>query len=143
MAALSKIKALINIDMIGDKDLDITNDELVAIPPVLKVWQIAASLGDGKFFRQDAGGLRRPQALRRCRCECNRHHRSRLRAERFLLAHGERHDGQAECPQLPSGWGRGAPAGETARASIAFGHHAIDVRSLHSRYWHCHRRGRG
>ena len=54
---LSRIKALINIDMIGDKDLDITNDENSSQSLRTKVWQIAASLGYGKFFRQDVGGV--------------------------------------------------------------------------------------
>ncbi len=47
---LSRIKALVNVDMIGDKDLGIlqcTNSS----PQLLKlVWQIARELGYGKYF---------------------------------------------------------------------------------------------
>jgi Zn-dependent M28 family amino/carboxypeptidase len=54
---LSHIKALINIDMIGDKDLDIADDENSSQSLRTMVWQIAANLGYGKFFRHDAGGI--------------------------------------------------------------------------------------
>jgi Zn-dependent M28 family amino/carboxypeptidase len=54
---LSHIKALINIDMIGDKDLDIANDENSSQSLRNMVRQIAANLGYGKFFRNDAGGI--------------------------------------------------------------------------------------
>ena len=54
---LSRIKALINVDMIGDKDLDIANDENSSQSLRTSVWQIAANLGYGKFFRKDAGGI--------------------------------------------------------------------------------------
>ncbi|MFL6350298.1 MAG: M28 family peptidase [Bryobacteraceae bacterium] len=54
---LSRIKALINVDMIGDRDLDIANDENSSQSLRTTVSQIAANLGYGKFFRQDAGGI--------------------------------------------------------------------------------------
>lgn len=54
---LARIKALINIDMIGDKDLDIADDENSSQSLRTMVWQIAATLGYGKFFRHDAGGI--------------------------------------------------------------------------------------
>jgi glutaminyl-peptide cyclotransferase len=54
---LSHIKALINVDMIGDKDLDIANDENSSQSLRATVGQIAANLGYGKFFRHDAGGI--------------------------------------------------------------------------------------
>ncbi len=54
---LSKIKALVNVDMIGDKDLGImqaTNSS----PQLLKtVWQIANDLGYGKFFLDQGGSI--------------------------------------------------------------------------------------
>ncbi len=54
---LSKIRALINIDMIGDRDLDIANDENSS--PELKrmVTQIAAKLGDSKYFLETGGPI--------------------------------------------------------------------------------------
>jgi glutaminyl-peptide cyclotransferase len=54
---LSRVKALINIDMIGDKDLDIANDANSSQSLRTMVSQIAASLGYDKFFRHDAGGI--------------------------------------------------------------------------------------
>jgi Zn-dependent M28 family amino/carboxypeptidase len=54
---LARIKALINIDMIGDKELDIADDENSSQSLRTMVWQIAANLGYGKFFRHDAGGI--------------------------------------------------------------------------------------
>jgi glutaminyl-peptide cyclotransferase len=54
---LSRIKALINIDMIGDKDLDIADDEYSSQSLRTMVWQIAANLGYEKYFRHDAGGI--------------------------------------------------------------------------------------
>jgi len=54
---LSHIKALINIDMIGDKDLDISNDENSSQSLRTMVSQIAANLGYEKFFRHDSGGV--------------------------------------------------------------------------------------
>lgn len=54
---LSHIKALINIDMIGDKELDIADDENSSQSLRTLVWQIAANLGYSKFFRHDASGI--------------------------------------------------------------------------------------
>lgn len=54
---LGRIKALINIDMIGDKDLDIADDENSSESLRKMVWQIAAKLGYGKFFRHDPGAI--------------------------------------------------------------------------------------
>ena len=54
---LSRLKALINIDMIGDKDLDLANDENSSESLRSMVSQIAAKLGDQKYFRQDRGGI--------------------------------------------------------------------------------------
>jgi glutaminyl-peptide cyclotransferase len=54
---LSRIKALINVDMIGDKDLDVLNDSNSS--PALRdqVKQIAARLGYSKYFRSEQGGI--------------------------------------------------------------------------------------
>lgn len=54
---LSRLKALILVDMIGDKDLDITNDGNSSQALRAQVLQIAAKLGDGKYFHQDVGGV--------------------------------------------------------------------------------------
>lgn len=50
---LARLKALINIDMIGDKDLDIADDENSSEALREDVWRIAAKLGDAKYFRHD------------------------------------------------------------------------------------------
>ena len=54
---LSHIKALINVDMIGDKDLDILNDENSSSSLRGAVRQIAAKLGDSKYFLAEASGI--------------------------------------------------------------------------------------
>jgi glutaminyl-peptide cyclotransferase len=54
---LSRIKALINVDMIGDKDLDISDDENSSQSLRTMMWQIAERLGDSKYFRHDPGGI--------------------------------------------------------------------------------------
>ncbi len=54
---LARIKALVNIDMVGDKELDIADDENSSQSLRTIVWQIAENLGYGKFFRHDAGGI--------------------------------------------------------------------------------------
>jgi glutaminyl-peptide cyclotransferase len=54
---LSRIKALINIDMIGDEKLDIADDEYSSQALRTAIWQIAANLGYGNFFRHDPGGI--------------------------------------------------------------------------------------
>lgn len=47
---LSRIKALINVDMIGDRDLDIVDESYSSAPLRAMVWQTAAELGYGKYF---------------------------------------------------------------------------------------------
>jgi glutaminyl-peptide cyclotransferase len=54
---LSHIKALINIDMVGDKDLDLSDDEYSSQSLREAVWNIADKLGDAKYFRHDPGGV--------------------------------------------------------------------------------------
>ncbi len=54
---LSRIKALINIDMIGDKALDISDDSISSESLRNSVWQIADKLHDAKYFRHDAGAI--------------------------------------------------------------------------------------
>jgi glutaminyl-peptide cyclotransferase len=54
---LSRIKALINVDMIGDKDLDILQ-ETNSSPGLRRlVWQTAADLGYGKYFLDTAAAI--------------------------------------------------------------------------------------
>ena len=54
---LSTIKALINVDMIGDKQLDLANDANSS--PELRALfsKIAAKQGYAKYFRTDRGGI--------------------------------------------------------------------------------------
>jgi glutaminyl-peptide cyclotransferase len=54
---LSHLVALINVDMIGDKDLDILNDGNSSAALREMVQRAAAKLGDAKYFRQDAGAI--------------------------------------------------------------------------------------
>ena len=54
---LARIKALINIDMIGDKDLEINDDEYSSQSLRDMVWKIADKLGDGKYFLHNPGGI--------------------------------------------------------------------------------------
>ncbi len=54
---LPRIKALINVDMIGDKNLDISNDLNSSESLRAEVQKIAAKLGDSKFFRTEPGGI--------------------------------------------------------------------------------------
>lgn len=54
---LSRIKALINIDMVGDKDLDISDDDNSSQSLRSTVWQIAENFGDAKYFRHDPGAI--------------------------------------------------------------------------------------
>ncbi len=54
---ISRMKALINVDMIGDKDLDVLNDGNSSQTLRDQVKQIAAHLGDGKYFRPETGGI--------------------------------------------------------------------------------------
>ena len=48
--ALGHIKALINVDMIGDKDLEISRETLSSRPLLRLVWQTADELGYEKYF---------------------------------------------------------------------------------------------
>ncbi|MBV8706295.1 MAG: M28 family peptidase [Acidobacteriaceae bacterium] len=54
---LPSIKALINVDMIGDKDLDVSNDGNSSRALRSQVRQIAAHLGYSKYFRSEEGGI--------------------------------------------------------------------------------------
>jgi glutaminyl-peptide cyclotransferase len=54
---LSKIRALINIDMIGDRNLDIVNDENSSPGLKRKVAQIAGKLGDSGYFLETGGPI--------------------------------------------------------------------------------------
>jgi glutaminyl-peptide cyclotransferase len=47
---LARVKALINVDMIGDRDLDILKDMNSAGPLRELVWSVADRLGYGKYF---------------------------------------------------------------------------------------------
>jgi len=51
---LARIKALINVDMIGDKDLDILEDSNSSRSLLRLVWQTANDLGYGKYFLDTA-----------------------------------------------------------------------------------------
>jgi len=54
---LAHLKALINVDMIGDKDLDIMNDGNSNAGLVQLMLSIADKLGDGKYFLRDRQGI--------------------------------------------------------------------------------------
>lgn len=54
---LARIKAMINVDMIGDRDLDINDDEASSQSLRNLMWQVAAKLGDSKYFRHNPGGI--------------------------------------------------------------------------------------
>jgi len=54
---LSHLVALINVDMIGDKDLDILNDSNSSANLRQMVQKAAAKLGYAKNFRQDQGAI--------------------------------------------------------------------------------------
>ena len=51
---LTRIKALINIDLIGDKDLDVLEDTNSSRSLLHLVWQTANDLGYGKYFLDTA-----------------------------------------------------------------------------------------
>ena len=53
---LSKIKALINVDMIGDRDLDVNNDANSSEALRAAVQKIAAALNYSQYFRKDGSG---------------------------------------------------------------------------------------
>jgi glutaminyl-peptide cyclotransferase len=54
---LARTKALINVDMIGDADLDILNDDNSSSSLRALMWQAAGKLGDGKYFRHERSGI--------------------------------------------------------------------------------------
>ena len=54
---LARIKALINIDMIGDKQLDLSNDSNSSPALRADVKAIAERLGDVKYIRTDEGAI--------------------------------------------------------------------------------------
>jgi glutaminyl-peptide cyclotransferase len=49
-----RLKALINVDMIGDKDLEIAKESFSSGALTRLVWQVAADLGHGKHFSNRA-----------------------------------------------------------------------------------------
>jgi glutaminyl-peptide cyclotransferase len=55
--SLSRLVALINVDMIGDKNLDILNDANSAASLREMMQRAAAKLGYAKYFRQDPGAI--------------------------------------------------------------------------------------
>jgi glutaminyl-peptide cyclotransferase len=54
---LSRIKALINVDMIGDKELDVLNDQNSSQSLRDMVFKVAAKLGDAKYFHKEPNGI--------------------------------------------------------------------------------------
>ncbi len=54
---LARIKALINVDMIGDKDLDLSDDSNSSGALRARVAKISSSLGYAKFFRTQEGAI--------------------------------------------------------------------------------------
>lgn len=54
---ISRIKALINVDMIGDKNLDVLNDGNSSQALRDQVQEIAGRLGYSKYFRSEVGGI--------------------------------------------------------------------------------------
>lgn len=55
--SLAKIKALINVDMIGDKELDLSNDANSSESLRASLRRIAAKLGDERYIRKDLGAI--------------------------------------------------------------------------------------
>lgn len=54
---LSRTKALINVDMIGDKQLEISDDANSSQSLRATMWQVAEKLGDSKYFRHEPSGV--------------------------------------------------------------------------------------
>lgn len=54
---LGRIKALINVDMIGDKDLDVMDDTNSSQSLNALMWKVADKMGDGKYFLRNAAGI--------------------------------------------------------------------------------------
>ena len=54
---LNRMKALINVDMIGDKNLDIVPDSRSSSSLRTLVWKIADELGDSRYFLSQGGEI--------------------------------------------------------------------------------------
>jgi Zn-dependent M28 family amino/carboxypeptidase len=54
---LGRLDALINVDMIGDKDLDVMNDANSSEALRQEMLSIAGKLGDGKYFHKEPEGI--------------------------------------------------------------------------------------
>lgn len=54
---LARLRALINVDMIGDRDLDILNDGNSSQGLRDQISQISARLGDGQYFQKQVTGV--------------------------------------------------------------------------------------
>ena len=54
---LSRLRALINIDMIGDKDLDISDDSNSSQSLRDAMWKAAAEAGDTQYFSHQPGAI--------------------------------------------------------------------------------------
>ena len=54
---LGHLDALINVDMIGDKDLDVMNDSNSSEALRQSMQEIAEKLGDGKYFHKEREGI--------------------------------------------------------------------------------------
>jgi glutaminyl-peptide cyclotransferase len=54
---LSRVKALVNVDMIGDKDLGIMQVTNSSPQLLAEVWRIAKDLGYGKYFLDTGGAI--------------------------------------------------------------------------------------
>jgi Zn-dependent M28 family amino/carboxypeptidase len=54
---LSRLIALINVDMIGDKNLDIASDEFSSAVLRSRIKQVAAKLGYAHFFLETSGAI--------------------------------------------------------------------------------------
>ncbi len=54
---LGHLRALINVDMIGDKDLDIMNDGNSTAGLVQQMQAVADKIGDGKYFLREKQGI--------------------------------------------------------------------------------------
>ena len=54
---LARIKALINVDMVGDKNLDILNDGNSSQSLRNMVFEVASNLGCSKYFLKEPGGI--------------------------------------------------------------------------------------
>ncbi len=86
-----RLKALINVDMIGDKDLEILQEMNSSAPVRRLVWQVAADLGySANFPNEQIVYRRRPHAFRADRRARHRPDRLQLRPQPLLVAHQAR-----------------------------------------------------